>query len=136
MKHTRFWTAAIILALALIIGFALSVPHTRDVEQVLPPTEETSVPLVTLHDAFKKGVHTITGSLEASNACAVLAAEAVLMGEATSTESILIRLSLSEDVGVCLQVPTPMDFSVTISAPAGLPLSATINDSVASTTIS
>lgn len=137
MSHTRLRTAALIIAIVVVVGFVLSVPHTRDITGILPQQNSvTSVPMVTLHDAFKKGLHTITGSLSAPNACATLTARASLIGGASGTESILIDLTMPKDEGVCLQVPTNINFLVTISAPVHLPITATVNGSAASTTAS
>jgi len=136
MKQKRFWTATFILASVVFIGFAISAPHTHDVAQMKPAsTAAAAVPLVTLHDSFKKGVHTITGSLTAPDACAIVTANAQLSGTASSTKGILITISMPSDVGTCLQLPTSMNFSATISAPAKVPLSATVNGHEASTTI-
>jgi len=136
MNHKRFWIAASIIAGIVVISFMLSVPHTRDIAQTEMPQDNVAiVPSVTLRDSFKKGVHTITGSLEAPNACSVITANAILSGSASSTDSIIIGISMSPDVGVCLQLPTRMNFSTTISAPAGLPLSATVNGHEATTTV-
>lgn len=136
MSHRRLWVAAAIIALVIIVGFVLSVPHTRDVFRAPAPPVVTTVPPVTLHDVYKKGVHTITGSLMAPNACTVVTASARLQGDASSTERIEVTLSTSNDTGVCLELPTLIRFSTTITAPAHLPLTATVNDSVASTTSS
>lgn len=134
MSHTRLWVAAAIIAFIIIAGFAFSVPHTRDAARVSVSEGVPTVPLVTLHDVFKKGLHTITGSLLAPNACTTLTARASLRGDASSTESILIALSMPSDVGVCLELPTRVNFSTTIAAPARVPLSATVNGFAASTT--
>ncbi|MGD0328211.1 MAG: hypothetical protein ABSB00_00655 [Minisyncoccia bacterium] len=135
MSYKHFWVAAAILALVLAASFALSVPHTRDIIHAPPQTETASIPLVTAHDSFKKGLHTITGSLNAPNACTIVTAQATLLGNASSTRGILVALSMPEDIGVCLQLPTLMNFSATISASAHLPLTVTVNGSVASTSI-
>jgi hypothetical protein len=135
MPNTRFWVAAAIIAVVIIASFVLSVPHTIDIAVFsAPPAGPAAPPLVTLHDTFKKGVHTITGSLEAPNACAIVAAEASLESDASGEESIHVALSLESDAGVCLQLPTRMDFSTTLEAPAGIPLSATVNGAPATTT--
>jgi len=136
MNHTRLWVAATIIAIFLIIGFVLSVPHTRDIEvdQTLLPTE-TYAPSVSLHDVFKKGTHTISGSIEVPNACTIVSATAVLTGEVSSTERILVNISVEKDVGVCLQLPTSKGFSTTIVASGGLPISATVNGETATTTV-
>ena len=135
MRHSRLWLAATIIALALIIGFVLSVPRTRDVGETVPPrSAETIAPSVALRDSFKKSVHTITGSIEAPNACAIVSANATFLNEASSTESILLEISLQEDSGVCLQIPTSMSFSATVNAPADLPIAVTVNGAPATAT--
>jgi hypothetical protein len=137
MHHARFWIAAAIIALAIAAGFLLSVPHTRDiVPSTTPLAQATTTPSVILHDVFKKGVHTITGSLEASNACATVAAQASLESDAAGAESIRVALSLESDTGVCLQLPTRVNFSTTLTAPAKIPMTATVNGSPATTTSS
>ncbi|KKW40116.1 hypothetical protein A3I46_03070 [Candidatus Kaiserbacteria bacterium RIFCSPLOWO2_02_FULL_54_13] len=134
MSHIRLWTSAAIIAVVIIVGFVLSVPHTRDVPRPTDIEEQApSVPGVALHDSFKKGVHTITGSLMAPNACTTVTATAEVAGSAPDTESlpaqagILISISMPEDTGVCLQLPTRANFSVTVKADAGLPIRATVN---------
>lgn len=125
----RLWIAAAIIALIVIGGFVLSVPHTRDVPAPTIQTVAPSVPPVTMRDSYKKGTHTITGSLLAPDACIAASAQAVLQGQ-----SILIQISMPSDTGVCLQIPTRVNFSTTIAAPAQLPLTVTVNGSLATTT--
>lgn len=139
----RLWTSAIIIALVIIVSFVLSVPHTRDILHApTPPVVTTSVPTVALHDAFKKGMHTITGSLTAPNACTVVTARAAIVGSASSTQSlpaqtgILVAITMSKDTGMCLQLPAKINFQATVSAPARLPITATVNGVVATTTSS
>ena len=137
MIRSRFATAALILALLLAIGFVLSVPHTRDVPgQKAVGTREAAAPLqVTLRDSFKKGMHTLSGSVMAPNACSSVAAAVSLMGEASSSQAIAIALTIPEEVGVCLELPTPLAFSTTLVAPANLPITVTVNGGEASTTL-
>lgn len=135
MNHTRFWIASGIIALAIILGFVLSVPHTRDLPQeVVPEAAASEIPSVTLRDSYKKGVHTITGSLIAPNACANTTATAQLEGNASSTERIVINITLSADTNLCLQLPTRVTFSTSIAAPPRLPISSIVNGRAASTT--
>ncbi len=135
MNHTRLWLAAGIIAVVIVIGFVLSVPHTtRDVVEKALPAPEAVTPVVTLRDVYAKGTHTITGSLQAPNACTSATTSALLEGDASSTERILISLALSSDTGVCLQLPTTLKFSTTLAAPAGLPIVVTVDGVVASTT--
>lgn len=137
MKYSRLWVLTAIIASAILISFALSVPHTRDINNPVQTSVETVVPSVTLHDSFKKGVHTITGSLTVPNACATVTAQASLVNNgASSTDSIVVDLSLPKDFGICLQVPTRITFTTTISAPIGLPIQATVDGVVATTTAS
>lgn len=128
MSHKRLWVAASIIALVVLITFMLSVPHTRDVGVKSPLSSEIpSVPVVAMHDSFKKGLHTITGSIEVPNACALVSAEASMASNASSTESILVAISLHTDTDVCLQLPTRATFQTSISAPASLPFIVTVN---------
>lgn len=135
MNHMRLWAAAGIITLIVVLGFMLSVPHTRDAALPLTPQAEAAVPSVMLRDSFKKGVHTITGSILMPNACATLAADAIMTGSASSTQAIVVEITTENDTGVCLQIPVAANFSVTIPAPASLPITATVNGSVASTSV-
>jgi len=137
MSHKRLWIATAIIAVVILAGFVLSVPHTRDVGDVSSSQiAATSAPSVSLHDSFKKGVHTITGSIEAPNACASVSAQASLVGDTENASGILVALSLEKDSGVCLQIPSEISFTTTISAPARLPITATVNGESATTTAS
>lgn len=135
MNSTRLWISAAIIAFVILVTFVLSVPHTRNVgEKFIPPAEMVDVPSVALHDTFKKGVHTISGSIEAPNACAKASAYATLTGNASTTQGILVVISVHGDSGICLQLPTQISFQTTISAPASLQLTATVNGAPASMT--
>ena len=133
MSHTRLLVVATIIAGIILAGFALSVPHTRDVVETSLPLAPESQPSVALRDSFKKGLHTITGAIEAPNPCTTLSADAVPVG-ASSTEGILVEISLPTDAGICLKRPVTMRFSTTIAAPASLPIIATVNGVAATTT--
>jgi len=136
MTQKRLWIAAAIIALIVIGGFVLSVPHTRDVVETRAlSTASTSAPAVALRDVFKKGVHTITGSIQAPNACTTVSAEAILEGSASSTESILIKIFMPTDTGICLEVPMLVSFKTTLTASAELPFTATVNGVVATTSV-
>ena len=136
MTHTRLLAAATIIALVVFINFVLSVPRTSDIEKTSTVQSVPATPLVTLRDIFKKGLHTITGSVEAPNACTGVSAEASVTGEATSTQSILVAVTMSADEGVCLQLPTRVTFQTTIAAAIGLPIIATVDGAMATTTSS
>lgn len=136
MSHKRLFIVATIIAGIILAGFVLSVPHTRDVPAELSSENVTlGVPSVTVRDSFKKGVHTIAGSIEAPDACTTVSAQAMLMGDASSTESILVDIAMSEDSGICLERATTVRFGATIAAPAQLPITATVNGAPATTTV-
>ncbi|MHB0865822.1 MAG: hypothetical protein ACYC1Y_02890 [Minisyncoccota bacterium] len=136
MRHMRLRVASTIIALIILVGFAISAPHTRDIVETFPSqTPATSTPSVTLHDVFRKGVHTITGSIEAPTPCTSLIATAAGTGSASSTTGILVTISMPPDTGVCLQQPTTLTFSTTVTAPAGVPITASVNGFTATTTV-
>lgn len=136
MTHRRLLIAAAIIAIILIVGFMLSVPHTRDVIHPSVTQSKTNAPpAVELHDIFKKGTHTISGTIEAPDACATVTAGASLVGDASSTQGILITISVPKNTEVCLQLPTTKTFSTTIAAPAHTPITATVNGSEANVTV-
>jgi hypothetical protein len=134
MNQMRLWAAAAIILLVVVIGFALSVPRTGDLALEPAPTEDPVIPAVTFTDSFRRSVHTISGSVVAPNACAIVSATASVTGEASTTQGILVALSLTTDEGVCLQLPTPTKFETTVTAPAALPITVTVNGVVATTT--
>lgn len=130
MTHTRLWIVATIIASIIVASFALSVPRARD--GALPPMapiKEEVIPTVSVHDVYRKGVHTITGSLIAPNACASAQTEVSL-----TDKEILIHITMSEIEGVCLQEETIVRFSTTIASPDRLPIRATVNGKDATTT--
>jgi hypothetical protein len=124
-SHTR-------LAIGIGIGilafsFFFSAPRTRDVIEETAPVVTPVAFTVSAQDVFKKGVHTITGSIEAPNACATVRAEAFYEG----AETIRLAITMTPYEGTCLQLPTRMRFSTSVSAPAKTPLIATVNDAPA-----
>jgi len=134
MTHTRLWLAASILAGIILVIFFLSVPHTRDIPQAATTSEATPVPTkVSVHDVYKKGTHTLTGTVQAPNPCTTLSATATTV-VAASTSSILVTISMPEDAGICLQQITQLPFSTTVAAPANVPVSVTVNGTEADVT--
>ncbi len=140
MNFSRLQMASAIIASIILIGFVFFVPHTREVasehvaekSETLPPTTTSNLPV---HDLFKKGTHTITGSLEAPNACAIVQAQATLASSTDQTQVIRVAISIQKDEGVCLQEPTMMDFSATVVAPAHTPITTSVNGAEVPTTV-
>lgn len=136
MNQRRLWVASAIIAAVIVGGFALSVPHTRDViEAPVVATAATSIQVATLRDVFRKGTHTISGSVVTPNACSTVSVSATLKGDASTTQSILVEILVPADSGICLQVPTSITFQTTLAAPMHLPLSVTVNGTLATSTI-
>jgi hypothetical protein len=128
MIHKRLWLSASIIALIILVGFILSVPHTRDLPRPsISPDTEAVVPKVTVRDVYKKGVHTLTGSVEAPNPCTTLSVSASV-ATSSGTEAILLAISLPQDTGVCLQNAVMLPFSTTVTASLNVPVKATVND--------
>lgn len=135
MRHTHLWAAAAILASIILASFVFLVPHTHDgVSTTLLPTTVPSVPTVALRDVFKKGIHIITGSLETPNVCTGVTVDATLTGTASSTQNILLAISMPNDSGICLQEKSTTQFSTTITAPQDSSLVVTVNGISATTT--
>lgn len=135
MNRMRLGVSAAIIASAILATFALSVPHTRDVAKESPlPVAPTSTPVVAMRDSFKKGLHTISGSVEVPNVCSTVSVSATTSGNASSTGNILVAILIRPDSGICLQVPTKASFQTTILAPAHMPITLTVNGSPATTT--
>jgi|GEM_PF-1124238 len=133
-KITRLFVAALIIFGVVIVGFAISVPHTKELTVETKETETRLPPSVTLQDTYKKGVHTYTGTIVAPNACMSATAEATLQGDIPGTESILIDVFMPQDSGVCLMRETPVTFSTTLTAPDALPIKVMVNGEVAAVT--
>ncbi len=134
MKLTHLSTAATIIALVILVFFVLSVPRAREVSQTQKQDIPAETPLVTVRDSYKKGVHTLTGTVLAPDACTTVTARAAVSGDATSSQKIVLMLTMPSDLGICLEVPTRITFSTTVTAPASLPISVTVNGAEASTT--
>lgn len=135
MMQSRLWISAGIIAVVIIIGFVLSVPHTKEVPPPASRASTTPEPAqVVVKDSYKKGVHTISGSVMAPNACASVTADATLEGDSSAPRGIALSLGMPADTGICLEVPTKIPFGTTIAAPSGLPITTTINGVIASTT--
>src|SRR6185369_11548792 len=117
-----------IIAVIILGGFILSVPHTRDVQEPQGNGSATApTPIVKVHDVYRKGTHTITGTVQAPNPCTTLSTNAALSGDASSTQSIALTLTMPEDTGICVQQAVSLSFSATIAAPADTPISASVN---------
>lgn len=135
MKLSRLWTAAGIIGVVILVMFVLSVPRVSEVQTSVNESVPSIItPVVKISDVYKKGSHTIKGSIVTKDACTTVEVTAAgNNGNASSTE-ILLAIKTLETSGVCLQIPTAIQFVTTVNAPSNLPITVTVNDTLASTT--
>ncbi len=134
-RHFKIVTA--LIGCIILASFLVSVLHTRDnAEKAKPVAVVLSMPIpsVALRDTYKKGTHAITGSIVVPDACTTPTVIASLQGATSTTESILIAVSFPLDTDICLETQTAVSFKTTLVAPAGLPITATVNGTLATTT--
>lgn len=135
MSHARLWISAAIIAGIVLVVFAFSVPHTRDLgaEESLKQ-EAPAAPAVSLEDSFRRGTRSFSGSVPVSSACSSATAEALFAGDASSTPPhIVLSISTIEPEGVCLRLPGTAEFSASLEAPEEATLEVRVNG--ATTTI-
>jgi hypothetical protein len=130
MHNRRMYILSGGIALALILGFALSAPHLREVKLAATSGGQGTLPAVYLHDSYRKGLHTITGQVQVPDACTGVSASA----DAAASSSIVVSLTMPASEGTCLMLPATTTFSVSVAAAQGAELRATINGTDASTT--
>ncbi len=135
MNYTRLSILATVIVGIIIAVFLLSAPHTRDVKNTtLSTVKLVSVPSIYIKDAFRKGKHTITGSITMSTPCTSLLATANATGSASTTIGILLKINMPKDTGICLQQPLKTSFSTTVIAPKSATITITVNGAIATTT--
>lgn len=126
MSHKRLYIAAAIVAVLVLISFLISVPRAEDGAEVARTEETSTVPSeISLSSVYNKGAYTISGAVLAPDACTSATTEARLVGDPATGIEVAITLSESDDV--CLEIPTMTRFSLSLTAPAELPIAATVN---------
>jgi len=134
MSHKRLLIVATIIAAIVLAGFALSVPHTRDESGASAALPKSDMPSVALRDSFRKGVHTIMGSITAPNPCTSVTATASPIGDPANPTGITVAVAMPAESGVCLERSTDVPFTATVAAPARLPITTSVNGLAATTT--
>ena len=124
----KIWMVAAAVVAVLIVGFIIVVPHTNEdirVREVAAPI----VPPVFIHDAYKKGLHTLAVSVAAANPCAVVQGHSVLVPRPASSSPAVasVALTIAEDSGVCLQSVATTTLSFSLAGPSTVQLIATVN---------
>lgn len=137
MNHKRLWIVAALIACLILASFLVSFLRAKEATRpstAVPALTGTTTPAVSFKDTYRRGTHTLSGTVTAPDACVTPEVNATLQGDASSTQSILLSISLPEDTGVCLQIPTEVPFSTTLNAPSGLPITVAVNGVIATTT--
>lgn len=132
--HTRLWVAALIIIVVVVGIFVLSVPRAREVASPTGSTTASAQLPITYHDSYKKGMHTITGTVMVPDACTTITADASL-DTTSGSPRIELALSVPTDDQICLQVPTRLSFSVTVAASASTPIDVLLNGEMATSTL-
>lgn len=117
--------AVFFFAVLVVSGYALFIPQTNK-DEVVAPVEGNPepAPIVTLDATYRRGVHTISGTIEAPTPCTLVGVESAV---ASSTPaSITVSLTLTPDEDICVQVVTPLPFSVTAAAPEDAVIAVTV----------
>jgi hypothetical protein len=127
MTPRRLRILALIILGTIIIGFVLFVPKGKVQSPSAQVPAADALPAVSLSDTFKKGTHTISGSLEVHNACVAVAAEASVINDGATPRGIAVAITRTPSEGICLELPTRITFQKKVVAPKDLPLSATID---------
>ncbi len=128
MNQRHLWGATAIIASVIVVGFFLSAPHTAR-EMIQKQTELPSVPQVAVRDVYRKGKHTLTGTVTVPTACTSVSATS-----SATTNQINIVVTTEDPQGVCLDLPRDVSFTSILVAPADLPIVVQIDGKAASTT--
>lgn len=124
MKFRIGFAAFVIVVFLGTVLFALrtsEAPHTTE-----PLTASSTPPAVSLKDSYKKGAHTLTGSLTVPTPChSVTASASFLPSEVPPT--IRVDVDAPADDGLCLTLPTDKTFSLSVSAPQDVPTVVYVN---------
>ena len=118
---------------ALIVVFALAIPHAnRDRE--MGPTVASTTPVINVvfRDTYKGGVHTIRGTVLAPTPCTSVDATATVARDTPPV--IAVDIAMPQDTGVCLQIEESKDFSVSVTAALDAMIEFYVNGERATTT--
>lgn len=118
MRHR--WMIALsslVLVGAATLAFRIEASFTKD-EYV-----RSESPVIALSSAYEDGVWTVKGSTEVPTACTEVSASGALH----ENGSIRLDLTIGEDSGICLMLPTSKSYEVDVRAPEDAGLNAYVN---------
>lgn len=127
MSHRRLAIAAGIVIAIVFGGFLISAPRAREAREtttINTKDEATTTAPVSVKDVYKKGVHTLSGTVTAPDACASVSASAVF---ASGNQAIALNISMPPPTGVCLTIPTDIPFRAVVTAPEDTPIAVFVN---------
>lgn len=134
-RRPQFWVALLCVGIVLLAAYSISVERAREVAVPAPKVaaEAPPVALDSYADSYRRGTHTVSGSVAVPTPCYVVTAAATT--DASSTpERIRVDISAPPDTGSCLMLPDTKPFSVTATAPADADISLYVNGALATTT--
>ncbi len=114
----------VVLVLALGVFFTFT---SRDGDPEV--VEETAAPSVNVESEYEEGVHYITGTVSVPDRCISVIPSSTLLPDGV----MRVDLSLSPDEGLCLELPTEVEFSTEVEAPEEAPLEVYVNGTKAQT---
>lgn len=133
----RIWIGVGVFLGVLIIAFAFFVFRITE-GPVTPTVSEPAVTIISdvrnVADTYKKGVHTVHGTVTVPTACTEIEANASVDSESSSTPVIRVDLSAESDTGTCLMLPTNKTFSVQATLTGSAPIAVYVNGVLATTT--
>lgn len=124
----RFWILSIGIGV-FIIGFALFLfaPRTPRASGADSALATSSAPTVYVHDAYKKGIHTLGITFALPTPCTSATADVELTGSST----IAVAIDMPVDDGICLDQPATTTLTASIPAPTGVAITASVNGAAA-----
>lgn len=136
MTTRRVTGSALIILLVLFLGFTLSVPRTKDIVEegdALQTQESHPQPTLSLERSYRRGTHTLTGTLLVDTRCTKLTTEVEVTPEGIVPPTITLRLATEDTAGVCLMLSEERAFSITADAPEDATVLVFVNDKLVPT---
>lgn len=135
MKRLLIVTAVLVALIALsIFIFTPRLPDGKHKAVSVTATSTSPViTLVSLHDSYRRGKHTITGALTVPTPCYTVTANSALV-PSTTPEVIRLNLTVPTDAGRCLLLRATTTFSVIQKANRSAFVKAYVNGTFATST--
>ena len=128
--------AGVLIALGVLSIFIFTprLPDgTHTVASVAVTPATPVITLVSLHDSYRRGKHTVTGALTVPTPCYVVTAQSSLV-PSTTPQVIRLNLSVPADTGRCLLLSATTTFSVVQKATRSAFVKAYVNGTFATST--